>query len=133
LQVVEATTWTQIGIHEKRKPQLDECAGGSLILGLKLRIAVVLLNVLSFYEPFRQLIKNSIEAGFIQPEYEEIVIFVDGPENRGEHVDFDWGEAAITAIDNWRADRASKMPKTMFDWGGMNRAVNGQQEKQMHV
>ena len=29
--------------------------------------AVILLNVLGYYDPLRQMIKNGIEAGFIQP------------------------------------------------------------------
>ncbi|THV07998.1 hypothetical protein K435DRAFT_741547 [Dendrothele bispora CBS 962.96] len=111
-EVVEATTWTQIGIHDK---------------------PVVLLNVLSFYEPLRQLIKNSIEAGFIQPEYEKIVIFVDGPANREAHADFDWGEAAVDAIDDWRIERAKRMSKTMFDWTNcIDKVKNGQPRIPVH-
>ncbi|KAF5373174.1 hypothetical protein D9758_001549 [Tetrapyrgos nigripes] len=79
-EVVEVTTWTQIGIHNK---------------------PIVLLNILSFYNPLRLLIKTSIEAGFIGEEYEDIVVFVDGPENRAEHEEFDWGGAALRALDRW--------------------------------
>ncbi|KAL1705883.1 hypothetical protein EV121DRAFT_187334, partial [Schizophyllum commune] len=51
-EVMEVSTWTQLGIH--RKP-------------------VILLNVLGYYDPLRQMIKNGIEAGFIQPYNESII------------------------------------------------------------
>ncbi|KAL1681189.1 hypothetical protein EV122DRAFT_195899, partial [Schizophyllum commune] len=51
-EVMEVSTWTQLGIH--RKP-------------------VILLNVLGYYDPLRQMIKNGISAGFIQPYNESII------------------------------------------------------------
>jgi len=74
--------------------------------------AVVLLNVLSFWEPLRALIKNSIDAGFIKPGNERLVIFVDGPVDTKDHDNFDWGEAALSALDNWERGRSSPL----FDW-----------------
>ncbi|KIM41230.1 hypothetical protein M413DRAFT_410766 [Hebeloma cylindrosporum] len=90
-EVLEVTTWTQLGIHDK---------------------PVALLNVLSFWEPLRALLKGSIDAGFIKPQNEQLIIFVDGPEDLKEHEDFDWGKAALEALDNW--ERGSTKP--LFSW-----------------
>ncbi|PBK71187.1 hypothetical protein ARMSODRAFT_954959 [Armillaria solidipes] len=90
-EVLEVSTWTQIGIH--RKP-------------------VILLNVRSFYDPLRQLIKDGVREGFIDPVNEHIVIFVDGPPSIEEHGSFDWGKAALEAIDSWHIEAL----KPMFDW-----------------
>lgn len=67
-----------------------------------LNIAVVVLNILSFFEPLRQLVRNGIQAGFIQAKNENLIIFVDGPSDPKEHENFDWGIAAIAALDDWR-------------------------------
>ncbi|TFK76570.1 hypothetical protein BDN72DRAFT_831155 [Pluteus cervinus] len=83
-EVMEVTTWTQLGIHNK---------------------PVVVLNVLGFFEPLRQLINNGVEENFIQPYNKDIIVFVDGPESREEHESYDWGRAALKAIDSW-------------EWGG---------------
>lgn len=90
-EVLEVTTWTQLGIHDK---------------------PVVLLNVLSFWEPLRALIKGSIDAGFIKPESERLIIFVDGPVDIKDHENFDWGKAALEALDNWEGGSTSPL----FDW-----------------
>ncbi|KAF9483869.1 hypothetical protein BDN70DRAFT_873261 [Pholiota conissans] len=90
-EVMEVTTWTQIGIHDK---------------------PVVLLNVLSFWDPLRVLIKNSIDAGFIRPTSERLIVFVDGPEDKVEHEFFDWGRAALHALDSW--ERGSS--NGLFKW-----------------
>ncbi|KAF8078072.1 lysine decarboxylase-domain-containing protein [Lyophyllum atratum] len=89
--IVEVTTWTQIGIHNK---------------------PVVLLNVLSFFDPLRQLIKNGIKEGYISPSNEKLIVFVDGPSSQDEHENFDWGMAALQAIETWQGDNI----KAMFDW-----------------
>ncbi|KAK7049385.1 hypothetical protein VNI00_005986 [Paramarasmius palmivorus] len=93
-EVFEVTTWTQLGIHIK---------------------PVILLNVLGFYDPLRQQIRNAIEAGFIQPYNESLIIFVDGPDSRAreDHESFDWGKAALSALENWKGLKG----KAMFDWG----------------
>ncbi|KAJ8093075.1 hypothetical protein PM082_020557 [Marasmius tenuissimus] len=94
-EVCEAITWTQLGIHDK---------------------PVVLINVLGFYEPFRQLIEKSVESGFIQEYNESLVVFVDCPrEAKEEHETFDWGSAALDALDNWHTARCG-VPKSLFDW-----------------
>ncbi|KAF5324522.1 hypothetical protein D9611_004577 [Ephemerocybe angulata] len=91
-EVLEVTTWTQLGIHQK---------------------PVVLVNVLGFWEPLRQLIKTSISSGFIKPASEGIVIFLDGPADHALHEGFDWGSATLEAIDTWRGDPSAVLP---FDW-----------------
>lgn len=73
--------------------------------------AVILINVLNFYEPLRQLIRRAVSEGFIQPHNEQLAIFVDGPSDESEHETFDWGKAALDALDGWKRDR-----KGMFEW-----------------
>jgi hypothetical protein len=74
--------------------------------------AVALLNVLGFWEPLRALLKGSIDAGFIKPENEQLIIFVDGPVDTKDHDNFDWGKAALEALDNW--ERGSTIP--LYNW-----------------
>jgi len=90
-EVLEVTTWTQIGIHNK---------------------PVVLINVLGFWDPLRQLIRNGIDEGFIQPTNEQLIVFVDGPASREEHDSFNWGEASLKAMDEWQAPGF----RPLFDW-----------------
>jgi len=90
-EVLEVTTWTQIGIHEK---------------------PVVLLNVLAFWNPLRDLVQNGIREGFIQPHNERLIVFVDGPSDHREHETFDWGTAALHALDTWQGG----IMKPLFDW-----------------
>ncbi|KAI5899268.1 uncharacterized protein SCHCODRAFT_02604665 [Schizophyllum commune H4-8] len=91
-EVMEVSTWTQLGIH--RKP-------------------VILLNVLGYYDPLRQMIKNGISAGFIQPYNESIILFVDGPTDRSAHAAYDWGKAALDAIDEWYTTHTAR---PLFNW-----------------
>ena len=71
-----------------------------------------MLNVLSFYEPLRQLIRNGIKAGFIQAQNEHLITFVDGPADMKEHEEYDWGTAALAALDKWeKSDRTYN-----YDW-----------------
>ncbi|KAI5124510.1 hypothetical protein M0805_003034 [Coniferiporia weirii] len=91
-EIFEVITWSQIGIHEK---------------------PVVLLNVLSFYSPLKELIRNGVKEGFIQPANERLVMFVDGPADLSEHGTFDWGEAALQTLDSW-AGNISKVYE--YDW-----------------
>ncbi|KAF8969942.1 hypothetical protein BDZ97DRAFT_1957525 [Flammula alnicola] len=90
-EVLEVTTWTQLGIHDK---------------------PVVLLNVLSFWEPLRTLVRSSIDAGFIKPASERLIIFVDGPKDKEDHESYDWGKAALEALDSWERGRSNPL----FDW-----------------
>ncbi|KAK7035781.1 hypothetical protein R3P38DRAFT_605976 [Favolaschia claudopus] len=82
-EVLEVTTWTQLGIHNK---------------------PVILLDVCSFFEPLRQQINNGIKYGFIKSASKDIVVFVDGPDSHAEHETFNWGEAALKAIEGWTHD-----------------------------
>lgn len=94
-EVMEVSTWTQLGIH--RKP-------------------VILLNVLGYYDPLRQLVKNGIAAGFIQPFNESIILYVDGPSDRSAHVTFDWGSAALEMIDKWYTLHTAR---PLYNWVAM--------------
>ena len=69
--------------------------------------AVIVLNVLSFWDPLRELIKNGIKHGFILEKNLQLLQFVEGPADHAEHEDFDWGKAAIDALDKWQAVSAS--------------------------
>jgi len=91
-EVLEVTTWTQLGIHAK---------------------PVILLNVLSFWEPLRHLVRNGIEEGYISPERGRCLItFVDGPVDHDEHETYDWGKVALQALDDWEGRRV----EPLFDW-----------------
>ncbi|PPQ77527.1 hypothetical protein CVT25_011324 [Psilocybe cyanescens] len=98
-EVLEVTTWTQLGIHDK---------------------PVVLLNVLSFWEPLRTLIKSGIDAGFIKPASERLIHFIDGPQNHEEHESFDWGKATLEALDNWERGRSDPL----FVWSTAKTTYN---------
>lgn len=90
-EVMEVTTWTQLGIH--RKP-------------------VVLVNVLGFWNPMKELINTSVKHGFIKESSDKLIIFVDGPENVEDHAEFDWGSASLKAIEEWKPE--GFIP--IFDW-----------------
>ncbi|KAH7889972.1 hypothetical protein F5I97DRAFT_1849029 [Phlebopus sp. FC_14] len=91
-EILEVITWNQINIHNK---------------------PVVLLNVLSYYNPLRELIKNGVREGFIQPQNEKLVVFVDGPADHNDHENFNWGRAALDAIGTWQHDQVQSLP---FHW-----------------
>lgn len=90
-EVLEVTTWTQLGIHDK---------------------PVVLLNVLKFWEPLRIWIESGIEAGFIKEGRRRLITFVDGPTSLEEHGSFDWGNAGLDALNCWKGGQADPL----FDW-----------------
>ncbi|KAI0713486.1 hypothetical protein C8Q76DRAFT_796449 [Earliella scabrosa] len=85
-EVLEVVCWSQIGIHSK---------------------PVLVVNVLNFYDPLRALIRNGIENGFILEKNEKLIKFVEGPEDRAEHENFDWGKATTKALDEWEGIAAS--------------------------
>ncbi|KAJ4475772.1 hypothetical protein J3R30DRAFT_594489 [Lentinula aciculospora] len=87
----EVTTWTQIGIHDK---------------------PVVLLNVLNYYEPIRTMIQSAIKEGFIQSLSDRLITIVDGPEDLAQHEIYNWGSAAVRAIESWREGEA----RSNYDW-----------------
>lgn len=91
--------------------------------------AVVLLNVLSFYDPLRQLIKSSIDQGFIHSSNENLVVFVDGPDSPAEHETFDWGAAGLKAIETWEADSI----KPLYNWAARMKGKGSSSEPLMEV
>ncbi|KAJ3931741.1 MAG: hypothetical protein NXY57DRAFT_1077896 [Lentinula lateritia] len=93
----EVTTWTQIGIHDK---------------------PVVLLNVLNYYEPIRNMIQSAIEEGFVQSFSSRLITIVDGPEDLAQHETYDWGFAALRAIESWKEGEVL----TNYDW---TKRING--------
>ena len=82
--------------------------------------AVLILNVLGFFDPLRELIRNGVREGFITSRNEALVHFVDGPSAREEHAEFDWGAVTIKALDSWQRPEHSHF----YDWtsrmGGMS-------------
>lgn len=85
--------------------------------------AILVLNVLSYYEPLRQLIRNGVEEGFINARNEQLVMFIDGPSDHAEHESFDWGRAALDVLDSWRAiDR-----ENYYDWSKQREATKSDQ------
>jgi hypothetical protein len=72
-----------------------------------------LLNVLSYYNPLRELIRNGVREGFIQPHNEKLCVFVDGPVDPKDHESFNWGQAAMDAIATWQHDKIQPLP---FHW-----------------
>ncbi|EIN08031.1 hypothetical protein PUNSTDRAFT_70434 [Punctularia strigosozonata HHB-11173 SS5] len=121
-EVLEVTTWTQLGIHNK---------------------PVVVVNVLGFYDPLRDLIRNGVRNGFIRAHNEALVVFVDGPplsspnsptaEDVAAHELFDWGTAAVAAIERWTP---SGKPVYPFDWSREMPSTGAQdllQDKALHA
>ena len=97
-EIFEATTWTQIGIHSKRThPNFL-----APLSKLTQTTAVVLVNVLGYFEPIRSLIENGIKDGFIQQAGVNPIKFVDGPPDHSDHESFDWGGALLEEIDSWK-------------------------------
>lgn len=89
---MEMTTWTQLQIHTK---------------------PVILLNINGFYSSLRTFVQGAIEAGFIRKDNGGILVFVDKP---GDATDaFDWGEAALQAVDKWRSQEGS-FAQYKLDW-----------------
>ena len=74
--------------------------------------AAIVVNVLGYYDPLRQLIRNGVREGFIAARNEKLVLFVDGPEDHAEHEAFDWGKAALDTLDGWQAGNY----EVYYDW-----------------
>ena len=64
-------------------------------------LAVLVLNIHGYWDPLRELVRNGIKSGFILEKNEQLLRFVEGPEDHAEHEDFDWGKAALEALDTW--------------------------------
>jgi len=75
--------------------------------------AVVLANVLGYWEPVRALIQGAIKAGFVQPAGVNLVKFVDGPADHSLHETFDWGKALVEEVDSWESHPSYSIG---FDW-----------------
>ncbi|KAI0694162.1 hypothetical protein C8T65DRAFT_585234 [Cerioporus squamosus] len=80
-EVLEVVCWSQVGIHSK---------------------PVLVVNVLNYWEPLRELVRNGIKNGFITPKNEALLQFVEGPADLAEHETFDWGKATMEALDKWQ-------------------------------
>jgi hypothetical protein len=74
---------------------------------------VIIANVLSYFDPLRQMIQNGIKEGFIPPQNASLIIFVDGPADPKDHKWFDWGKAILDALDSW--DEGQIFPHR-FNW-----------------
>lgn len=99
---MEVTSWTQLGVHTKRMFHtvlLSQSEFWKLTLWFT---AVVLLNVLGFFDPLRALIKNAMAFGFIKAQNGKLVTFVDCPPDV-DPTTFDWGAAALSALNGWRS------------------------------
>ncbi|KAH9939598.1 hypothetical protein B0H21DRAFT_780548 [Amylocystis lapponica] len=90
-EILEAICWEQLGIHEK---------------------PIIVLNVLGFFDPLRQLVRRAVQEGFIAPTGEHLVRFVEGPPQHDAHEGFDWGKAAIEALHEWRPQKRAHA----YDW-----------------
>jgi len=80
-EILDALTLSQIGFHNK---------------------PIIVLNVLSYFNPLRDMIRRGVELGFIYHQNEHLIQFIDGPPNPEDHVDFDWGRAALEAVEDWK-------------------------------
>lgn len=109
-EVFEVTTWTQLGIHSKRMHLIFSHHSRDI---LTLSAAVVIANVLGFFDPIRNLIQDAIRDGFIQNAGVNLVRFVDGPPDHSLHESFDWGTALLEELDSWRGDPSYSLG---FDW-----------------
>ncbi|TFK87914.1 hypothetical protein K466DRAFT_615416 [Polyporus arcularius HHB13444] len=90
-EVLEVVCWSQVGIHSK---------------------PVLVVNVLNYWNPLRELVRNGIENGFILAKNEALLRFVEGPADLAEHESFDWGKATMEALDKWQGAQASHF----YDW-----------------
>ncbi|GAA6063473.1 hypothetical protein JCM10212_006335 [Sporobolomyces blumeae] len=112
-EVMEMTTWSQLGIHQK---------------------PVILLNVNNFYSPLRDFIGGAIRSGFISPSNRNFLIFLDPPSSSSptqtnsaspssskeeSTTPFDWGQATLDRIEEWIKHPAGSGGATSFalDWG----------------
>lgn len=66
------------------------------------RKPIIILDVLSYFEPLRRLVDRGVTEGFIKASDGNIIVWVDGPESSDKHQTFDWGMAGIEAINVWQ-------------------------------
>jgi hypothetical protein len=67
------------------------------------------------------MIRNGVEAGYINPLNESLITFVDGPSDHTEHESFDWGRAALDTINSWTPVRR----EYYYDWSKQRQTTNG--------
>ncbi|CCM05794.1 uncharacterized protein FIBRA_08027 [Fibroporia radiculosa] len=101
-EVLEVASWSQLGIHEK---------------------PIIILNVLGFFNPLRDLIRNGVREGFIPAPNEALVWFIDGPEFE-QHDAYDWGRVAIAALDSWKPSERTHY----YDWTVKGAGQQGRQD-----
>lgn len=101
-EVLEVVTWSQLAIHNK---------------------PVVLINVLGYWDPLRALVKQGIASGFIHPQNEGLITWIDGPADRAAHADYDWGAEVVRVLDAWRPNGWTGYG---FDW---SRTASGHKSK----
>ncbi|KAG9086305.1 hypothetical protein FS749_003733 [Ceratobasidium sp. UAMH 11750] len=89
-EVLEVVTWNQLGVHTK---------------------PVIVLNVLGYYEPLRQMIQIGVRAGFIKPQNASFVTILDAPS------DGDWGAALLEALRTWKPDAGAGYKWTWTEQG----------------
>lgn len=75
--------------------------------------AVVIVNVLGFFDPLRELIRTAVKSGFIHPVNVGLMVFVDGPTDLTQHVTYDWGTHAVEALQKWKKPEGYAMG---FNW-----------------
>lgn len=81
-ELAETTTWTQLSIHCK---------------------PVIVLNVCGFYDGLKTFREKAISSGFIAEANRPFMTFVD---EDNDDPSFDWGEAALQAMEKWEKDVA---------------------------
>ena len=92
-EVLEMVTWSQLKIHAK---------------------PMVLLNINEYYSPLRNFIRGAIQSGFIKPDNESFIVYVDRPQVLPEDGIWDWGKAAVQAIKEWNL--TSRGEAYELDW-----------------
>lgn len=61
------------------------------------------------------------------------MLFVDGPPDQSEHETFDWGEAALKALDSWTN---VETPVYSYDWSkraGVQREARGVEDGYLYT
>ncbi|KAK4330259.1 LOG family protein [Rhodotorula toruloides] len=127
-EVAEMTTWSQIGVHLKPvvllningfysslREFINQCVGSASFLQPATLIRVVSAHLPSASSPasppsYSRLKRSAISSGFISESNRNFLIFVDQPESG------DWGEAALQAIDVWKAKGAGGAVPYSFEW-----------------
>ncbi|WVN86766.1 uncharacterized protein L203_101938 [Cryptococcus depauperatus CBS 7841] len=93
-EVLEMIAWNQLGIH---------------------RLPILILNVGNFYTNLYKQFESSVEAGFISQENLSLLKLVnlEGGQNANsdETKATEWGQAAVTALQNWSMDLGTKLDR----------------------